>query len=192
LGRWTAKRLLVGSGYFAALEMDDFQIDSEAGGQPYVVNSDGQRLPGCLSISHSSGNALCAFCPEPGALVGADVEKVSPKEAVFIDDYLSQGERQAALTSAPEQRDLLVTLAWSLKESVFKALGKGLRLDTRCVTVEGLKEATAGQLPAVWTPISLSGEALPRPYQAWWMQADGFVLTLVCLTAEPVELVEVR
>jgi 4'-phosphopantetheinyl transferase len=81
LGRWTAKRLTqtVLRGDFREDGNDEWPLDrllvaADASGAPYVsLQTEGQRLPFSLSISHSHGVAFCAIArtndahDDPGA-----------------------------------------------------------------------------------------------------------------------------
>jgi hypothetical protein len=67
-------------------------------------------------------------------------------------------------------------LVWSAKESALKALGEGLRLDTRAVEVT-VPAWVAGE-PTSWLPLSVrtpGGERFP----GHWCTAGDFVWTLV-------------
>ncbi len=189
LGRWTAKQLLRRSHLQAGSVV---AIRNEAGGKPYFVGADGVALPGCLSISHRAGRAFCALSDEPGVLLGADLELWEARDAIFIEDYLAESERKMALACVGERRDLLVTLIWSAKESVFKALGTGLRMDTRSVAVGGLDWlAVGGTVPNGWLPLTFASQLVTQPIQGWWRLEDRLIMTLVVLGDTPIERVSV-
>lgn len=188
LGRWTAKQLLRRC-TIQAVEMDAVQIRNEAGGKPYFVDLDGEALPGCLSISHRAGRAFCALSFDPGVAIGADLEVWEPRDAIFIDDYLAKSEQDLALACTGGRRDLTVTLMWSAKEAVFKALGTGLRMDTRSVVVGGLDWLAKGDaVPAGWLPLFLESSVVAQPMQGWWRLEGEMILTLAGLGDAPTEL----
>ena len=172
LGRWTAKRLL------AAVEGRDpraWQVENEADGQPYV-QADGERLPGCLSISHRGGQAVCAWTSAPGVALGIDLERIEPRSPAFVRDYFTAAE-QALIAGAA--RELDAVLLWSAKEAMLKALGKGLRLDTRAVEV--LRIANHEEI-AGWRGLTVHCPARSElDWWAGWRSAGDFLVTLaVC------------
>ncbi len=94
----------------------------------------------CLTISHSGHLALCALASGPGLRVGADLEKIEPRTETFILDYFTPAECQLVEAASAESRAVLVTLIWSAKEAMLKALGVGLRWDTRMVEVRAVDD----------------------------------------------------
>jgi phosphopantetheinyl transferase len=75
---------------------------------------------------------LCAVAP-PSAEVGCDLETVEPRSPAFLADYFTDAEPNLVARTPAAMRDRVLTLLWSAKESALKALGSGLRLDTRSV-----------------------------------------------------------
>ena len=74
---------------------------------------------------------------------------------------------------------ILVTLIWSAKESTLKALGVGLRWDTRSVEISGLDGIQHEDIPGKWRMIQV-GEQIgsTRAWAAWWQCQGQFILTL--------------
>jgi 4'-phosphopantetheinyl transferase len=110
-----------------------------------------------------------------GAALGCDLELVEPRSDAFAADYFTAEEQSLAARAGPDRHRLL-TLLWSGKESALKALGEGLRLDTRCV------EVRPSRGDAIWQPMQVArsnGEIL----HGWWQQSGGVVRTLVCSPA---------
>ena len=175
LGRWTAKlavarylRLGEDASSLAAIAV--WPAPSGAprafvGGQPAGLS---------LSLSHSEGVGFCVLGRADAAL-GCDVEKVTPHSPAFLSDFFTAGERQMVAACPPAHRDALLTLLWSGKESVLKALECGLRQDTRSVAVH------PGGIPRfaedTW---QFFGARLPggRQFQGWWRASEGLVRTL--------------
>jgi phosphopantetheinyl transferase (holo-ACP synthase) len=143
LGRWAAKRaafaLLARRGQ--ARRYDQIEIRAAASGAPEIWIS-GARAPMSLSLSHREGEALAVLGPA-GVALGGDLEVVEPRSAALVGDFFTEGERARWEAAAPDDRDALAGLVWSAKESALKALGEGLRRDTRSVEVEIAAEADA-------------------------------------------------
>ena len=168
------------------MDLDNFQVENKSSGQPYWVGPDGGTQDGCLSISHRAGQAFCAVTYQAGACLGADLELVEARDPIFLEDYLGPRERELALACQGGWRDFFITLAWSAKEAAFKALGTGLRMDTRKIQlVAGLEcLATGSAISENWQEMELAGEGLPGPAQAFWMKRGDFILSLVVLGDE--------
>ena len=176
LGRWTAKRAL--SRYFSLAG----DADSLAAVEVLAGTSGAPRAFLCgeaahveISLSHSFGTGLCAIAP-PGAGLGCDLERVEPRTAAFLADYFTADEQQLVEQTPAARRDELLTLLWSAKESVLKALGCGLRADTRSAKaiVGGLLQPDA----APWRPLAASHEC-GRIFNGWWRESRSFVYTIL-------------
>lgn len=164
------------------IEFDRVEVIKEAGGVPFVeVNH--QRLTGCISVSHSHGFGLCAFSPEFNSL-GADLEYIENRPLEFIDDYFTSDEIGQLEGLRPANRDLAVTLIWSAKEAVFKALAKGLALDTRSVEI-GLNPH--GLTPNnSWQRLGLNSKLIENPsLQVFWQREGNFVQTISLPADQP-------
>jgi hypothetical protein len=98
-----------------------------------AIGGRGGRATG--SFLHASHDDLVLLAPqfEENFL---RFHQVEARSEGFIADYLSADEQALVARTSPAERSALVTLFWSAKESALKALRTGLRLDTRCVTVE--------------------------------------------------------
>lgn len=185
LGRWTAKRALA-----AHLKIPDdrqglarIEIRPAASGAPdaFIDNSPSTTA---ISLSHSSGRALCAVAPGSIAL-GCDLERIEPRPDVFVADYFAAEEQallaqssaaqSAAAQSSADNRSCLVALIWSAKESALKALRTGLRLDTRSVivTLSDFNSSLRG-----WQPLRVNCSD-GQVFSGWWQCDDQFVQTLV-------------
>jgi 4'-phosphopantetheinyl transferase len=125
LGRWTAKHAAaaaLGVGY-ARIAV----IATESGAPLALL--DGVPAPVAISLSHAAGRGLCAVA-SPGVAIGCDLECIAPRRAAFLRDYFTAAERRQVGTDARR-----ATLVWCAKEAVLKAIGEGLREDTRAVEV---------------------------------------------------------
>jgi len=186
----------------------DIEILAGPGGGPRArVLAPGDWPDVAVSLSHSAGMGFSVATAGEGAgvRIGCDIEAIAPRSDRFVSDYLTAGEaawvRVAGEAAAPADqrpRDALgdrhvrANLLWSAKESVLKALGEGLRKDTRSVVVEvdgpsGLEPsgspAAAGAVSAdsaasAWHPLTASTTAR-EGILGLWRLADGLVWTVV-------------
>jgi 4'-phosphopantetheinyl transferase len=201
LGRWTAKHAVsacLGLPLdFATLARIDVRAAGSGEPQIFIGN---KWAPVTISLSHREGRAVCSVSPSRGAL-GCDLEVVEPHSDAFIDDFFASEEQAVVAQAAPEDRDWLVTLIWSAKESALKALHAGLRLDTRCVIVTPADElpgpavvaehparegSARGPTAAVrapdlvndWHPLRVRHVNV-QTLLGWWQRDDQHVRTLV-------------
>jgi 4'-phosphopantetheinyl transferase len=199
LGRYTGKALVHRIPAYHQFSLNQIEIDNTPEGMPYL------QLPGraspeeCLTISHSDHFSLCALSPGSKFRVGADLEKIEARTETFILDYFTTAERELVDTYPAETRAVAVTLIWSAKESMLKALGVGLRWDTRLVEVHSLRGLLPGSmLQGKWQKIRIGErQASQRAWVAWWQQKDQFILTLAGFAATQAEirfarLIEIR
>lgn len=195
LGRWTAKQAVAAylgvpcdSEWLARIE-----IRAAASGAPEVLlASEPANLS--ISITHRVGISACAVAPVD-MTVGCDLELIEPRSEAFLADYFTPTEQATLKREAAAQRVIFSTLLWSAKESVFKVLKSGLRLDTRCLEVSfgessttvaaGLiKDTTYGCLPNAssrvggWCPLTVS-QSNGQFFRGWWMSSGELVRTLV-------------
>lgn len=180
-GRLVAKRLIS-----RALKTDlperSISILNGPGGAPYAV-IDGQRVPGVLSISHAGGQAAAAFTTV-NIRLGLDLEQVRPRASAFVKDYFTEQE-QALLGRHSADHDRDITLIWSAKEALLKALGIGLRMDTRRVWVASLESARRPPGDG-WKSFDLASED-KKWFGFWRMSADSVIVCAV----DPIEGYEI-
>jgi len=187
LGRWTAKRLLqLSLEAYRLLPSNAITVGNDPDGAPYLSVDGKGRLPLSLSISHRGERAFCAFSPSTVPSIGADLERVDPRDPAFVQDFFTPQEANRVCKCPPSMRDTLITVIWSAKESVLKALRQGLRVDTRRVEIGhvadlGISEApgTRNLKPGTWHVVQVSC-TLPDAgrFLAWWRPDGGDVLTL--------------
>jgi 4'-phosphopantetheinyl transferase len=186
LGRWTAKRAVATClGLADAVNvLAQVEIRAAPSGQPEAYLH-GRRVGVCLSLSHSGGKALCAIGPESAA-VGCDLERIETRSDSFIADYFTSQEQEKILAASAE-RDRIATLLWSAKESALKALGEGLRLDTRAVEVELYSSLAMGDASR-WETLRV--HYLDRCFHGCWRIDEVYVRTIVASAQrlEPVEI----
>lgn len=186
------------------------EIANHASGAPYVL-VDGAPAGLEISLTDRAGWAVClvaAATPTvasgwgggPPAGIGCDLELVEPRSAAFVRDFFTDAERRYT-TSRPdgEARHLVANLIWSAKESTLKALGSGLRRDTREIEVTldpGLADpAGPVGLARVADPVGVAGEenrwrtlavrwpGASRARTGWWRRDGAFLLTVVSTLA---------
>jgi len=200
LGRWTAKCAL--SAYLsvpAALEgFREMEIRAAPDGAPEAFVG-GEPAAVTISLSHRSGAAICAVAAADTYL-GCDLEIVETRSPAFVADYFTAHEQARIAQASSEDRDRLVTLFWSAKESALKALRAGLRLDTRSVIVNSVVPSFGHN---GWSPLSVRyvGRRLPEDrlsqdslaedrhheglyfgdhvFHGWWQEENDIVRTLV-------------
>jgi len=174
LGRWTAKQALA-----AALNLDcdntaltNIEIRPALSGEPEVF-LDNERAPVSISISHREGRAMCALA-RSDVRVGCDLEAIEFHGDAFVADYFTPEEQQAIASASGRDRERIVSLLWSAKESALKALHEGLRLDTRtvmaCFDCESLNTQGWGSLRVRYGCDTFMG---------WWQETDRLVRTIV-------------
>jgi 4'-phosphopantetheinyl transferase len=172
LGRWTAKR--VTAKYLGFPDehpaLREIEIRPAPFGAPEVFINQ-LRQPVSISLSHRDGRAMCALADHCVAL-GCDLEVIEPHSAAFIADYFTP--REQSTVSETTDRDLFSSLLWSAKECALKALGIGLRVDTRCLQVQF-------ELPPFrrggwgWLQIRhVSGQM----FEGWWQRSEELIRTL--------------
>jgi 4'-phosphopantetheinyl transferase len=187
LGRFTAKRLLcehLNRSQGIELSFDSVEIRPRPSGAPQAFLR-GLPLPLDLSISHSSGQSFCAICEDEGVRIGADLETIEPRSPSFVADYFTDEERVAVRASEARLRDTLVTVIWSAKEAVLKALQLGLTVDTRDICCLPLDWPARG---AGWHPLHLRARSdfssTLRPgarLVGWWTVEGDRVRTLAAI-----------
>ena len=178
LGRWTAKHAVANYlGLALAPEaLASIEIRPAASGAPEVFLND-QPAEVSISLSHSDGTAACAVAPA-GAVTGCDLERIEPRSEAFIADYFTAEEQAMIAQAAPAERDRLVTVLWSAKESALKALRTGLRLDTRRVSVW---LASPSQGSESWSALTV--RYADQLFQGWWRSSGGLARTMVSVPA---------
>jgi 4'-phosphopantetheinyl transferase len=155
------------------------EVRNAPSGAPYVC-VDGVPIEVGVSISDRAGWAVCVTSPFQPSAVGCDLELVEPRSPGFVDDFLTTTEqRLAGSCVAGEERDAVVNLIWSAKESALKVLGTGLRRDTRTLDVTPGPPRGDG-----WGTLAVRAvEGMVFP--GWWRREGRFLLTIATRAAAP-------
>jgi len=183
LGRWTGKQAVAS---YLNLPADppalaNIEIRPAPSGAPEVFVAD-SPAPVTISLSHRDGMALCAITSSTGAPgvdlavdLGCDLEIVEPRSDAFVADYLTPQERALVAGSAEVDRQRILALVWSAKESALKALREGLRLDTRMVIVSASGNCCESDH---WSPMQVRC-ANGVIFSGWWQITRNVVRTVV-------------
>lgn len=180
LGRWTAKQALsicmdVPAHPQILRKMD---IRPAQSGAPEAFFNN-QPAAFTISLSHRDGIAACAVV-RSHVEMGCDLEIVEPRSDAFVADYFTLEEQALVARASAADRDKLLALLWSAKESALKALRAGLRLETRGVVVSPFAASCDlngwGRLLVRYT-----GErgAEGQLFHGWWQHAGRIVRTVV-------------
>lgn len=185
LGRWTAKHAVA-----AWLNLPtepstlaEIEIRAASSGAPEVFLHD-EPAEIAISLSHSSGTALCTVAP-PEINFGCDLEIVEPRSDAFVYDYFTDEERELIARSPKQEHPLLLALLWSAKESALKVLRVGLRFDTRCMSVSPVDDWHASGNPDAWRSLGVRYSA-GTVFHGWWRVQDHLVRTLVSDLSLPI------
>ena len=184
LGRWTAKQALLRLEQEGQGSPAGWEILADDSGAP-VVHREGAPRALRLSLSHSNGRCLCTLSHAPLRL-GCDLELVEPRSSSFEETYFETAEIQMLDTIPGTRRAVVVTLVWSAKESVLKALRTGLSADTRRARILKLE----GHAVDRWQPFKAIDAKEENPFAGWWMERAGMVMTVATdnRTSEPIQL----
>jgi 4'-phosphopantetheinyl transferase len=178
LGRWTAKRALIRAGVLGPAPIDDahawarLSVRADEAGVPCVFE-DGRKSPWLVSISHTGEHGMAVVALEPAA-IGCDVETIGRHAEEFVVDCFTDAERALAGEASEEARSRTVTTIWSAKESALKALGLGLRLDTRQVEVT---LPSCAPIADAWRPLVV--HAASTQFHGWWRIDGDLAMTLL-------------
>jgi 4'-phosphopantetheinyl transferase len=140
-----------------------------------------------ISISHSHDRGLCAIGISD-TVVGCDLERVESRIDGFAQEWFTYSEREAIACARTDERDLLVTLVWSAKESALKALGLGLTISTQAITVRIVEPGSESG----WNALDVRLADTPEPLFGWWRRDGDDLVTIVTAARlpQPVSLVD--
>lgn len=193
LGRWTAKNALAICWGYPTEEkaLRDIEIRAATSGVPEVFFRN-EPSTATISLSHRAGTGACSVALSH-VLLGCDLEWIEPHSDGFAADYFTLEEQALVAKTNVADRFKLLSLLWSGKESALKALGAGLRLDTRSVIVSvqsmggsqrdneysltrSLSSSRSDNI--TWSPLearSTNGQI----FYGWWSQSGSLLRTVV-------------
>ncbi len=179
-GRFLSKALLCRESQFLGLpdaKPEQIRIQRMQAGWPQAQNAQGRPLPISLSISHCGDWAVSAACTQSAGHVGVDLERIESRSRHFIGDYFTTGEQVLLRPNAKLDFDTRVTVIWSIKEAVLKALGTGLADPATSVEVLTLPHAHKDN----WQKAKVQLTGAPNPKVRWRLVEDDLVLVLAQL-----------
>lgn len=144
--------------YGAALET--LKLSRGPHGKPYFTD-----FPVKFSLSHCPGLVCCGVGE---AALGVDTERVRPHSPRLAQRVCTPAEREF-LTGA-ENQDEALTVLWTLKESLMKLTGQGMRYGFQNAAFTFQKEKPLPVLPGI---------------RAAWFCPDGKYVVSVCCEGEP-------
>ena len=182
LGRWTAKSVV--AAYLGlpheAKVLAGIEIRPAPTGAPEVFLRE-HPAPVAISLSHSQGIGLCAITRARTG-VGCDLETVESRSPAFLTDYFTEAEQDLVAGAPGGNRDTLLTLLWSSKESALKAMHCGLREDTRSLQVLPESLELRGR---EWRRLTVE-HACGGNFTGWWRESGNLVRTILVAAAENV------
>ena len=106
-------------------------IEAAESGKPYLVDEDGAFF----NLSHSGEMAVCAFSDEE---VGIDIERNKEFSDSLIGYVFDDREKKFICDRAgsEEERNVLYTSLWTVKESLMKYNGQGLSMDPKTIFID--------------------------------------------------------
>ncbi len=101
---------------------DNVELGYEEGGKPYIKGYETIHF----NLSHCRSAVACAIDSRP---VGIDIEQVRPFKEALARHVLSTEEYEKVVSAV--QPDVEFTRLWTMKESMLKLSGLGLRTDLK-------------------------------------------------------------
>jgi phosphopantetheinyl transferase len=169
-GRYLARQLLREHVGGMTEDIHDLKIlsrDEQYRRVPPRVVWRGQRLPCCLSISHTSLAVLVALCTTHRGRVGVDLVQQTPLSPGFSNAWLDEEEKELAETGDRWE----LQRVWAIKEAVYKTACSDTPFRPRSLRIR--RCAKRGY---VCVPMP-DGQPLPCRINTW--QIGGHVAALV-------------
>jgi len=157
-GRIAAKRAIQ---QLTGIGPENVQVKSLVSGAPIIIgeHTDDVRV----SISHRNGKAIAMATKD--AHVGVDLECIEPRGPVFENEWFTRAER-AVIAGRPSH----LTISWSAKEAVLKALGKGFAYsphDVEILDINSEEVQVRLKGDAAKEHVRLGGQPIHVHWQLW-------------------------
>lgn len=131
------------------------------------------------SISHSGTQAFALAVQHDNALVGIDCEQlIAEREAVDIQDGIINAQEKSVLMRTGYRFAFALTLAFSAKESLFKALFPrvNMYMGFECACVTAISSSTL----TLSLTQPLAGFSHHHPFTLYWCENNAGVITVLC------------
>jgi phosphopantetheinyl transferase len=109
------------------LNLGEINIKNFESGQPYIESYENLHC----SISHSYGLGIGAVAP---FRIGVDIEKIRPHKD-SLATYIAEDKELDLVQDFFHSHTDKITLVWTIKESVMKALGVGFKISPKRVKI---------------------------------------------------------
>ncbi len=164
---WIAGRAALRALFTAAGAPPDAPLTADDRGAPVVPAG------WVASISHKRGVAAAILAPEQGWTLGVDVELAAPPRHDLGRRILTDGEQLVVSALPPTERGHRVTLAFAIKEAVYKAIDPFVR---RYVGFREVELAIAADGACAVSPVD-PGQ-IPLEIEAEWREHAGLWLVV--------------
>jgi 4'-phosphopantetheinyl transferase EntD len=179
-GRWAAKNLL--KKYHpdcTSSPLSEIIIKNGETGAPYATLPTGRKLSGSLSISHKEALAASALVLECQARIGIDLERIESRPVTHFEAYLTSNELDALKTCRIDDQPEFLTLLWSAKESVSKAIGSRFH-NPKDIEIKVLFEERKTDWDNFEILVSFNRECPINGFfwRGWWKVYQNNILTI--------------
>ena len=147
-------------------------INNYQSGQPYIEDHSNLHC----SLAHSYGMGVGAVAP---FRVGIDVEKIRPHQN-SLANYIAEPEELCLVENFFNDQTDKLTLIWTIKESVMKALGVGFKMSPKQVKIvrqnnELFEVETLDFIPSHWyvRPVDTGDYYISVAYEKRYRQKTG-------------------
>ncbi len=124
-GRWLVKKLLSNS-FSRQIDWCDMHIESHDGKGRSIAPRfffQGKLQPHQFSITHSSRKVQVVIAAERGVQIGTDLTELTQLPGQFAKLWLGHKER---LWCQASNNQYAMSVAWTFKEAIYKAMGRGV------------------------------------------------------------------
>ncbi len=126
---------------------DECEVRKDGNGRPYLCLPENQQVLKSVdcSLSHKGDYALAALAKSAGIMIGADLEKISPRLSRLRSQFIN--EKDSLLPTLGEDAHYAVIFA--MKEAASKAMGLGLRAGLTGLTCQEEEKYSCRITPAL-------------------------------------------